>query len=455
MRRIVALYLVLGCVGSAAALQPAADMRERGQWSQWRGPDGSGVSDETGLPAAWSPESARWKTALPGRGHSSPVIWGNRVFLTAELQGTVIPGAKAPKHIMNGEEFKHPDSAGADRSHTLKVICLGRDSGRILWERTAYEGQVYDDRHRKGSYAAPTPATDGRHVFAYFGTEGIYCYDFNGRLVWKASPGNMGNIGMGPGTSPVLFEDRLILQCDEENGEKSFIMALDKKTGKQIWKTDRKIQITWSTPLVARAPKRTELVTSGNEWIVSYDPKTGKELWRTKGHGANAIGTPLAGNGVAFVYAGYPTKKIFAIRLGATGDLTESSEILWQYDKGTAYVPSSILYGPYVYLVTDKGIPTCLEAATGKLIYEGGRVPVPATFTASPVAVDGKILLTSEDGDTFVIKAGPKHEVLATNSVGEPVYASPAISDGMIFIRGEKHLFCFGSKAATKAVGGL
>ena len=209
MRRIVALLIVLGCVASAAALQPAADMRARGQWSQWRGPDGSGVSDETGLPAAWSPESARWKTALPGRGHSSPVIWGNRVFLTAELQGAVIPGAKAPKHIMNGEEFKHPDSAGADRSHTLKVICLDRDSGKIVWERTAYEGAVYDDRHRKGSYASPTPATDGRHVYAYFGTEGIYCYDFNGRLAWKASPGNMGNIGMGPGTSPVLYEDRV------------------------------------------------------------------------------------------------------------------------------------------------------------------------------------------------------------------------------------------------------
>jgi len=303
---------------------------------------------------------------------------------------------------------------------------------------------MYDDRHRKGSYASPTPATDGRHVYAYFGTEGIYCYDYNGRLVWKVLPGRMGNIGMGPGTSPVLFEDRLILQCDEENGEKSFIMALDKKTGRQLWKTDRKIQVTWSTPLVARGPRQVELVTSGNEWIVSYDPRSGRELWRTKGHGSNAIGTPLAGDGIAFVYAGYPNKKMFAIRLGAAGDVTGSSTVVWQYDRGTAYVPSSILYGPYVYLMTDKGILTCLEVSTGKLIYKGGRVPVPATFTASPVAVDGRILLTSEDGDTFVIKAGPKHEVLTTNSVGEPVYASPAVSHGMIFIRGEKHLFCFG-----------
>ena len=457
MKRIifVGYFLLWACFGSDAPSGLTADTPIHGHWSQWRGPNGSGVSDETGLLAEWNPDSALWTTVLPGRGHSSPVVWGSRVFLTAELDGPVMPGASAPKHIMNGEEFKHPDSVGADRTHTLKVICLDRDTGKIVWERTSYEGPVYDDRHRKGSYAAPTPATDDRHVYAYFGSEGIYCYDFNGQLAWKALPGKMGNLGMGPGTSPVLYEDRVILQCDEENAEKSFVMALNKKTGKPIWKTDRKIQVTWSTPLLARGPRRTELITSGNEWIVSYDPKSGKELWRTKGHGSNAIGTPLAGNGIAYVYAGFPNKKMFAIRLGASGDLTGGDDILWQYDKGTAYVPSSILYGPYVYLMTDRGILTCLDAATGRLVYEGGRVPVPATFTASPVAVDGKILLTSEDGDTFVIKAGPKHEVLATNSVGEPVYASPAISDGMIFIRGEKRLFCFGNKPARQPIKAL
>jgi len=194
--------MVLGYQTSAVPLRLVADTQVRGHWSQWRGPNGSGVSGKTGLPVEWSPGSARWKMPLPGRGHSSPIVWGSRVFLTAELQGSVIPGAKAPKHIMNGEEFKHPDSVGADRSHTLKVICLDRDSGKILWERTAYDGPVYDDRHRKGSYASPTPATDGRHVYGYFGTEGIYCYDFNGGLAWNALPGNMGNIGMGRARRP-------------------------------------------------------------------------------------------------------------------------------------------------------------------------------------------------------------------------------------------------------------
>jgi len=178
--------------------------------------------------------------------------------------------------------------------------------------------------------------------------------------------------------------------------------------------------------------------------ILSYDPKTGKELWRTKGLESNAIPTPVAAKGMVFVYAGFPVKRTLAIKLGGSGDLTASKNMVWQYDKGTAYVPSSIVYGEYLYLVSDRGILTCLDENTGKIVYEGGRVPVPATFTASPVAFDGKILLTSEDGDTFVIKAGPKHEVIATNSIAEPVFASPAISDGMIFIRGEKNLYCIG-----------
>jgi len=420
----------------------------RSNWSQWRGPDGNGISTETNVPIEWSAnKNIKWKTAVPGRGHSSPIVWGNRVFLTTDLEGPTVPGAKAVEHKIEGQIFKHPDSVGGDRKHTLEVVCIDRDTGKLLWEKVAYEGTVYDDRHRKGSYASPTPATDGQYVYAYFGTEGLYCYDFSGKLIWKSMPGQIGTVGMGPGTSPVLFDNTVILQCDEENAQTSFVEALDKKTGREVWKTPRKVQASWSTPLIVRGSERTELVTSGNELIISYDPKTGKELWRTKGHESNAIPTPVAGGGMVFVYAGFPVKRTFAIKLGGSGDLTGSSSIAWQYDKGTAYVPSSIEYGEYLYLMSDRGMLTCLEAKTGKVVYEGGRIPIPATFTASPVAFDGKILLTSEDGDTFVIKAGPKHEVIATSSVGEPVFASPAISDGMIFIRGEKDLFCIAAGA--------
>ncbi|HYE63991.1 MAG TPA: PQQ-binding-like beta-propeller repeat protein, partial [Pyrinomonadaceae bacterium] len=200
-------------------------------------------------------------------------------------------------------------------------------------------------------------------------------------------------------------------------------------------------QVSWATPVLVRTAKRTELIASGNEAVISYDPVTGKELWRRKGVESNAIPTPVATGEMVIVAAGFPTKIAMAIPLGGSGEITDSN-LAWKYSKGTAYVPSPILYGDYLYLMTDRGILTCLDAKTGKVIYEGGRVPIPATFTASPVAFDGKILLTSEDGDTFVIKAGPQHEVLETNSLDEPVYASPALSDGKIFIRGEKNLYC-------------
>jgi len=415
-------------------------------WPQWRGPDGSGISNEKNLPAVWTPTTnIKWKAAIPGRGHSSPIVWGNRVFVTTAVEGEVVPGAKAVTHLNDGKEFLHPDSIGADRKHQFKVIALNRESGKILWEATAWEGTPYDNRHRKSSYAASTPATDGKLVYAFFGTEGLYAYDFNGKLAWKAQLGNLGTVGMGTGTSPILYDNFVIVQCDEDNGEASFIVALDKKTGKEAWRTPRKIQVSWSTPLLVKTATRSELITSGTETVISYDPATGKELWRHKGVESNAIPSPVANSDMVFLVAGFPAKIAMAIKLGGSGDMTDTPNVPWKYTKGTAYVPSPILYGDYVYLTTDRGILTCIDAKTGEVKYEGGRIPIPATFTASPVAFEGKILMTSEDGDTFIVKAGPKHEVLATNSVGEPVYASPAIADGRIFIRGEKNLYCIGS----------
>lgn len=413
-------------------------------WPQWRGPMGTGISTEKNLPAEWSAtKNIKWKTAIPGRGHSSPIVWGQRVFLTTAIEGEVVPGAKAVKHMNGNQEFLHPDSVGADRKHTFKVICLDRETGKILWEQIAFEGTPYDNRHRKSSFASSTPATDGKLVFAFFGCEGLYAYDMKGKLAWKADLGKLGTVGMGTGTSPILYENLVLMQCDEENGDASFIVALDKKTGKQVWKTPRKVQVSWATPLLVRTAKRAELIASGTEAVIAYDPATGKELWRHKGVESNAIPSPVANTDTVFVSAGFPAKVAMAITLGGTGDLTD--KVVWKHDKGTAYVPSPILYGDYLYLTTDRGILTCLDAKTGQLKYEGGRVPIPATFTASPVAVDGKILLTSEDGDTFIVKAGPVHEILRTNTVGEPVYASPAISDGRIFIRAEKNLYAIGN----------
>ena len=441
------LAFTIGIATAVISICTFVESAAAGNWPGWRGPDGSGVSNEKNLPAEWSDtKNIKWKTAIEGRSHSSPIVWGNKIFLTTAVEGEVVPGAKAVKHVLEGDkEFLHPDSVGADHKHTFKVLCLDRESGKVLWNVTAWEGTPYDNRHRKSSYAASTPTTDGKLVYAFFGTEGLYAYKFNGKLAWKVQLGKLGTVGMGTGTSPILFDNLLIVQCDEENGEASFIVALDKKTGKEVWRTPRKVQVSWATPVLVRTAKRAELITSGTESIISYDPATGKELWRHKGVESNAIPSPVANNEMVYLVAGFPAKIALAIKLGGSGDLSGTANVPWKYEKGTAYVPSPILYGDYLYLTTDRGILTCIDARTGEVKYEGGRIPIPATFTASPVAFEGKILLTSEDGDTFIVKAGPKHEILGTNSLGEPVYASPAIADGRIFIRGEKNLYCIGT----------
>jgi outer membrane protein assembly factor BamB len=425
----------------------ASSAKTPGNWPQWRGPDGQGVSAETGLPSEWSgTKNIKWKTPIAGRGHSSPIVWGTRIFLTTALDGDAIPGRTpgVTHKLLDGTDFVHPDAVGADFKHTFKVICLDRDTGKVLWERVAYEGPVHDSRHKKASFASSTPATDGKYVFAFFGTEGLYAYDYNGKLLWKQDLGKLGTASVGYGVSPILFGDLVIMQCDESGGQ-SFIAGFDKKTGKQVWRAPRKVDITWSTPVLVHTSGRTELVAAAAEAIMAYDPKTGKELWRHKGLESNAVPSPVVSEDLVVVTSGYPAKIALALRAGGTGDITGTPRLVWSYNKGTAYVPSPILYGDYIYLMTGNGSITCLDAKTGKLEYEGARVQKSTTFMASPVAFEGKILLTSEDGETFIIKAGPKHEVIATNTLGEPVYASPAIANGRIFIRGEKNLYAIGN----------
>jgi len=422
---------------------------------------------EKDFPTEWSAtKNVQWKTAIFGRGHSSPIIWGDRVFLTTSIEGPAVPGAKAVTHYRGTEEYVHPQSVGANLGHTHQVLCLDRESGEILWRRTAYEGTVYDNRHRSNTYASGTPVTDGSRIYAFFDAEGLYCYDFDGSLVWKVSVGKIAKGGMGYGMSPVLYQDLIILQVDQEGlgltktprqkseeeppsqyGDNSFIAALNKATGEEVWRTPRDNRRSWATPLLVGTAERVELVASGAEKVVSYDPASGRELWHAPGVVSHPIPSPVAGHGMVFLTAGSQRKRALAVRLGGSGDLTDSPHIAWSYDKGTAYVSSPILYGDYLYLMTDKGLVTCLEAVSGEVRYQG-RVPVPASFRSSPVAFDNKILLSSEDGDTFVLKAGPRHEILKTNSIGEPIWASLALSRGQIFIRGEENLYCISKKKA-------
>jgi outer membrane protein assembly factor BamB len=283
--------------------------------------------------------------------------------------------------------------------------------------------------------------TDGTLVYAFFEAAGLYAYTLEGTLAWKASLGNIAKAGMGPGTSPILYEDLIVLQVDQEMGANSAIVALDRRTGHEVWRSARPTRRSWATPLVVRGPSRVELVASGAEAVIAYDPATGRELWRAPGVVSHPIPSAVAGHGLVFLSAGSAAKRAIAVRLGADGDLKDTGAIAWRYDKGTAYVPSPIVVGDYLYLMTDAGLVTCLEAKTGRVRYEGGRPPIGAKFTASLVAFGDRLLQTSEDGDTFVLKAGPSHEVLRTNSIGEPVYASLALAGGTIYIRGDKHLF--------------
>ena len=436
---IATLWLSAG----AAADRPAAD-RPDANWPQWRGPVGLGVSPAADYADEWSAQkNVAWKTAIAGRAHSSPIVWGNSIFLTTSIEGELVPGHTAPDHLgfdMKGG-YLHADSTGADHEYALKVLAYDTRTGKLLWEKTAYDGLMYDNRHKKNTYASSTIATDGALIYAFFEAAGLYAYDFKGKLVWKASLGNIAKAGMGPGTSPIIYEDLLILQVDQEMGAGSAIMALDKKTGKARWRSERSTRRSWATPLIVRTPARTELVASGAETIVSYDPKTGAELWRAPGVQSHPIPSAVSSNGLVFLSAGSQAKRAVAIRLGGSGDLKDSPSVVWRYDKGTAYVPSPIVYRDLLYLMSDKGLITCLDALTGQVKYEGGRPPVPATFTASLVAYGDRLLQTSEDGDTFVVKAGPAHEIIRTNTVNEPVYASPALAGGTIYIRGEQHLF--------------
>jgi outer membrane protein assembly factor BamB len=450
-RAFVALALVYVLVPRVAP-PPNDD-----NWPQWRGPGGLGISESADYPDEWNAEkNVAWKTAIPGRGHSSPVIWGDRIFLTTSIEGEQVPGRKAPDHL--GFDLKpgylHPDSVGVDYKNALKVLAYDTKTGKQVWEQTAFDGLMYDNRHRKNTYASSTVVTDGKLVFASFEAAGLYAYDVTGKLIWKKSPadvngslvwdkslGPIAKAGLGPGTSPILYEDLLILQLDQEMGANSAIIALAKKDGSEVWRAQRTTRRSWATPILVKTASRTELIASGAEMVVSYDPATGKELWRANGVQSHPIPSPVAGQGLVFLTAGSQAKRALAIKPGGNGDLTDSASIVWRYSKGTAYVPSPILFGQYLYLMTDTGLMTCLDALTGQVKYEGGRPPVPATFTASLVAYGDRLLETSEDGDTFVIKAGPVHEVLRTNPIGEPVYASVALAGGTIYIRGAQHLF--------------
>ena len=442
-RRIlaVALTLIPACA--------AAD----GNWPQFRGPSGSGLGDGANPPVQWDVNkktNIAWTAEIPGLSVSSPVVWGDRIFVTTAISSD-------PNQKWRTGLYGDTDSAPDRSSHQWKVLAVDKKTGKVLWEQQAYQGIPKTKRHPKSSQASPSPATDGKVVVAYFGSEGLYAYSVEGKLLWKKDLG-LQNAGWffdpdsewGAASSPVIYKNSVIVQCDRQKD--SFIAAFDLKDGKELWRTARAEIPAWGTPTIATADGRSEMVTNGTKAIRGYDPDTGKELWTLGPNSEITCTTPVFGHGLIFVTAGYPpVQPIYAIKMGSKGDLTlkdgkdSSDAIAWSKKTGGSYLPSPILYGDYLYLVNNNGILTAYEAKTGTRAYQQ-RVGPGGSFTASPIAGAGKLYIATEEGDVYVVKAGAQFELLAKNSVGEPVLATPALSGDLLLVRGAKHLFAIATK---------
>ncbi len=396
------------------ALMPVAGAER--QWPRLRGPDGQGTTFDTELPLHWGPrENVVWKADIPGRGNSSPVIWDDRIFITAST------------------------ADGGER----KIVCYSRTDGRLLWEHAAPTAAARETLYTKNTFASSTPVTDGRRVIAFFGNGGLLCVDLEGRRQWHVDLGLFPTMH-GPGTSPVLYKDEVICIQYQSRG-KSLFAAFDKRTAQKLWQHDRENATCWSTPVVVRVGDRDQLVYNGSNYIAGYEPETGKELWRVTGTSHEAIPTVVVGGGLLFSASGRngPT---MGIRPGGRGDVTET-HVVWRNLRGGPHVPSPLYHDGRIYIVNDTGIATCMDAADGRTIWQHrlrGR------FSMSPIEAEGRILVTSEEGRSTIFQAGDTFQVLGENDLEEPVLATPALVGGRLYFRSALHLWCVGGGAGAK-----
>jgi outer membrane protein assembly factor BamB len=412
-----------------------------GQWPKWRGPDDNGMA-RTDAPLQWSDkENIKWKATIPGRGHSSPVLWGDKIFVTTAVPiGPAVPRARMGQSP-NGDTGPQPE-------HKFDVICLDKKTGKVIWQRTAKTAAPHEGFHQRyGSFASNSPVTDGKYVYAFFGSRGVFCYDLDGKLIWEKDLGvkMKMRLGFGEGTAPVLSGATLILNFDQEGD--SFIVALDKTSGNELWRASRDEHSTWSMPLVVDYAGSKQVVVTATGKVRSYDLKTGKTIWECAGLGVNAIPAPVRQDDVVYVMTGFREPNLMAIKLGRTGDLTGSDAVLWKNTRGNSYTPSPVLYDNKLYTLTDTGMLSCYNARSGAPYYQMTRLPKPYSFKSSPVGTNGKLYMASEDGDVIVVKMGEKFEVLATNTMEDEFFvATPAIVDGEIFLRGRNTLYCISEK---------
>jgi outer membrane protein assembly factor BamB len=444
------LSLFLGIVQArplALSTAPEPQDTKAAHWPGFRGPNASGLGGDHATPETWDIETAHnvsWKTPIPGLGHSSPVVWGELVCVTtATTEGDQLLRVGTSGDIVSVDD---------DKVYSWKVICLNKISGDVHWQREAHRGVPAIKRHPKATHANSTLATDGEHLVAFFGSEGLYCYDMEGNLQWERNLGVLDSaFFMAPSaqwgfaSSPVIHAGRVIVQADVLNG--SFIAAFDVRDGREMWRTERDEVPSWSTPVIHRAPERTQIIVNGYRHIGGYDLASGAELWRMAGGGDIPVPTPVVSDDLIFVTSahGYMSP-IYAIRASASGDISlakgESSNphIAWSQPREGAYMPTPVVFGEHLYLLRDNGVLAVYQRETGERLYRRRLGPGGSGFSASPVAADGKIYLTSEDGDVYVVRAGKEFDLLSRNDMGEVCMATPAISEGTLFFRTRSHL---------------
>ena len=433
-----------------------------GSWPAFRGTHASGVAVKQNLPDNWdvkTGDNILWRTSLPGLGHSSPVVWGSRVFVTTAISAN-------PNATFKPGLYGDGDSSDDRSPHRFVTYAIDKRSGTILWERVAYEGPPVDKRHIKSTYASATPATDGRVVVSWFGSQGVFGYDMNGRLRWKVDLGhiplgayNIPTLEWGPASSPIIWNGLVILQCDTHAD--SFLLALDEDTGEIAWKTERDELPAWGTPTVAMTSQGPELVTNASNFIRGYDPRNGKELWRLGRSSLITAPTPVFADDLFVIASGRaPERPIFAVRAGARGDITppdndtRSSGVAWSRAGRGSYMPTPLIYDGILYVLNNNGVFDAYDVTTGEEIYRQRMPDIGSGFSASPVASDGKIYISSEDGEIFVVAAGNAFKHIRTNSMGELLMATPALSEGVMYVRSSHSLIAIGRKRAGRPPAG-
>ena len=447
VRSRIAFALLAGliCVGGSLGQSKVGDAKPQSglqYWAQWRGPTWNGVAPQADPPVTWSAtENLRWKTPLEGKGFATPIVWGDRIFLVAALaldKKMAVPDV-IPADTPNIN--KHPQVKGSWKPQRFMVVCLDRVTGKVRWRRTVHEAMPHQGHHNKGGFASASPVTDGEHLYSYFGSFGLYCHDFEGKLIWKRDFKHQAmEDSLGEGSSPALFGDTLVLVVDQER--QSYVVAIDKRTGKDIWKQNREETSNWSTPRIFTHGGRRQVAVNG-QTVRSYDLATGELLWRCSGHTAGAIPMPAVGHGLVFTASGWRKDLLQAITLGERGDLTNSDSVAWTLRRGVPYVPCPMLWGDEIYLLEDQTFFSCLNATDGARHYLKHRLPGGLKFSASPVGAADRIYLLSEEGTTVVLQRGPQVKVLAINELDELFRASPAIVGDAIYLRGSDHLYCF------------